>query len=64
MKSFYRLFALIAGVCTAMTGYTIHHGWFWTTCDFFFWPLAIIKWLVFHEVNFTILKQTFGFLGN
>ncbi len=48
-------------VMTAMVGDTIHGGWFWTTVDFFLAPLAVCKWVVYHEINLTILGETFRF---
>jgi hypothetical protein len=46
---------------TAMIGYQIHNSLVWAILDFFFAPLAWIKWLVMHQVNITIIKQTFEF---
>lgn len=46
---------------TAMIGYTIHNSGFWAVMDFFFAPLAWCKWLIFQEVNMSIIKQTFNF---
>jgi hypothetical protein len=53
----YGLFALI----TAMIGYQIHNSVGWAIFDFFLSPLVWMKWLVFHEVNLTIIKETFSF---
>ena len=47
-------------LCTAMVGHTIHGGWFWCVMDFIFSPVAWFKWLIFHEVNVSILRETFG----
>ena len=54
----------IACVCTAMIGYNIHGSVGWSILDFFFAPLVWIKWLVLHEVNLTIIKDTFSFFFN
>ena len=56
----YRIFC----VCTAMVGYQIHGSVGWSILDFFFAPLVWIKWLVLHEVNLTIIKDTFSFFFN
>jgi hypothetical protein len=54
-----RFIYLIFGVLTAMIGYTIHHDLFWSIMDFFFTPIAWVKWLICHEVNLSIIRQTF-----
>ena len=54
----------IVCVCTAMAGYQIHGSVLWSILDFFFAPLVWIKWLVLHEVNLTIIKDTFSFFFN
>ena len=54
----------IVCVCTAMIGYNIHGSVGWSILDFFFAPLVWIKWLVLHEVNLTIIKDTFSFFFN
>ena len=54
----------IVCVCTAMVGYQIHGSVLWGILDFFFAPLVWIKWLVLHEVNLTIIKDTFSFFFN
>jgi len=50
----------IFAVCTAMIGYTIHNSVFWSIVDFFFAPIAWIKWLICHEVTLKIIKETFN----
>jgi|APCry1669188879_1035177.scaffolds.fasta_scaffold08855_5 hypothetical protein len=55
--SFYGIFSLM----TAMIGYHIHDSIFWSIIDFIFSPLAWMKWIIFHEVNITIIKETFSF---
>jgi len=54
------LYPVIA-FCTAMIGYTIHNSIFWSIMDFFFAPFAWMKWLIMHQVNITIIKETFSF---
>jgi hypothetical protein len=51
----------VFGIITAMIGYRIHNSIGWAIIDFFFFPLAWIKWLILHQVNLTIIKQTFAF---
>jgi hypothetical protein len=50
-------------VCTAMAmiGYHIHGSIFWAVMDFLFWPFALIKWLVCHEITWPVIKATFAF---
>jgi len=52
---------LILAIATAMIGYTIHNSIFWSIVDFFFMPIAWIKWMICQEVNMTIIKETFAF---
>lgn len=52
---------LILTIATAMIGYTIHNSIFWSIVDFFFMPIAWIKWMICQEVNMTIIKETFAF---
>lgn len=51
----------IFSIATAMIGYTIHGSIFFSIVDFFLPPLVWCKWLIFHEVNLTIISQTFSF---
>jgi hypothetical protein len=51
----------IFAFCTAMIGYTIHNSVGWSILDFLFAPVAWMKWLVMHQVNITIIKETFSF---
>lgn len=44
-----------------MIGYRINHSLFWAIIDFFFAPIAWIKWFICEEVNITIIKETFSF---
>ncbi len=61
MKQIYGIFWLLAATATAMIGHTIHGGWFWTVMNFIFWPISWVKWLICHDINLTIIKQTFQF---
>ena len=61
MKYISQLLGIVLAVATAMVGHTIHHSLFWAILDFFFAPFAWAKWLICHEVNLTIIRQTFAF---
>ena len=56
------LILLVFKVMVAMVGYTIHKSVFWSIVDFVFSPIAIVKWLIYHEITFAIIQQTFSFL--
>jgi uncharacterized membrane protein len=52
----------IAAIVTAIIGYNVNdQSVFWAVVDFFFWPLAWIKWLICQEVNISIIKDSFSF---
>lgn len=61
---FFRFGYLIVAVATAMIGYQIHHSTFWAIANFLFWPVSWIWWLVFHEVNVSIIQHTFAFFNH
>jgi hypothetical protein len=52
---------LICCLITSMIGYHIHGSIFWAIMDWIFMPIAWIKWLIFQEVNLTIIRETFSF---
>ena len=54
---------IIFNTIIALIGYTIHGSVFWSIIDFIFSPIALIKWLIFHELTLTVIKTTFAFLG-
>lgn len=54
------LLYVIFSFLIAMIGYHIHHSIFWSIIDFFFTPLALIKWIAYHEITLTIIKDTFS----
>ena len=54
---------VIFSIFVAMVGYTIHHSVFWCIMDFLFAPFTLIKWIVLHEITFSIIQQTFYFIG-
>jgi hypothetical protein len=67
MKTLNTILYLIVATGTSMLAYPINvanGAWFprfWCVVDFFFWPFAWIKWLVFQEINMTLIKETFSF---
>ena len=58
-----RVLYLIITIGTAMIGYHIHGSIFWSVMDWLFWPIAWFKWLVCHEVNMTVIRETFAFFA-
>lgn len=54
---------LIFKIFICMVGYTIHGSIFWSIMDFIFSPFALIKWMVYHQITFVIIQQTFAFLN-
>ena len=56
------ILGLLFATATSMVGYTIHGDLFWSIVDFFFSPVAIIKWLICHELTLTVLRETFAFI--
>lgn len=59
--SFAGLVKWVIAIITGMVGYNIHNSVGWAIVDFFFWPFVWIKWLIYHEVNMSIIKDTFSF---
>lgn len=43
-----------------MVGYTIHGSLFWSIVDFFFTPIAILKWIICQEITMTVIHNTFA----
>lgn len=60
-SSFGQFLYLIVCVATAMIGYHIHNSLGWAIMDFLFTPIAWVKWLICHDVNLTIIRETFTF---
>ena len=46
-------------IVVGIIGYTIHGSLFWAIIDGFFYPIAIIKWLICHELTLAVIKKTF-----
>ena len=59
-KSLFFIFSIM----TAMVGYTIHGSIFWAIVDFSLNPLVWIKWLIFHEVTLSVIKNFFSWFFN
>lgn len=57
----FRVFWFLFHVATAMIGHHIHGGFWWTLFDWIFAPFVLVKWLICHDVNITIIKETFNF---
>lgn len=55
-----KLLYVVFSVLVAMVGYTIHNSIFWAIIDFIFTPIALAKWLIYHEITLNIIKATFG----
>jgi len=53
-------FWAVVGLCTAIVGHAIHGSLFWAIMDFFFYPLAWLKWIICQQVNVTIIKGAFS----
>lgn len=53
------LLKLVASIITAVIGQTIHSSFLWGIVDFFLWPLVWIKWLLFGDINLSIIKESF-----
>ena len=58
---FFGFLYFLVCVGTAIIGYRIHGSLFWSIVDFFFSPLAWLKWMICHEVNVSIIKDAFEF---
>lgn len=48
-------------IATAMIGYNIHHNLAFSFVNFLFAPISWIFWLIGHDVNMSIIKETFSF---
>ena len=70
MKSFSTLLYIILVTAMAMLGYNINvtaGSWtplFWSIVDFFLWPIALIKWCIFHQISMSVIRHTFHWFFN
>ncbi len=55
---------LILATLTAMVGYAIHGSLCWSIVDFIFYPIAIIKWLIYQEITLSVLHRAFSWFFN
>ena len=61
MKRLSELMYTMFCLATAMLGYYRHGSVFWAIVDFVLAPLVWCKWLLFHQINVSIIKNTFAF---
>ena len=61
MKQITTLAYFLFCIATAMIGNHIGNGLFFTILNFFFAPIFCAKWLICHDVNVSIIKDTFSF---
>lgn len=62
MKRISGLLYFLFQIAVAMVGYHMHNDILWAIFDFIFAPLVAIYWLVTHQINLTLIKETFEFL--
>lgn len=60
MEKFGGILWLVFDIAVSMVGYTIHHSIFWSIVDFIFSPVAVVWWLLTHQLTLTVLKTTFA----
>lgn len=51
---------IVIAVCVGIAGYSIHHSVGWAIVDALFWPIAVCKWLICHQLTLAVLKDAFG----
>ena len=61
MKHLAQFIWAVIGLLTAVIGYNIHQSVFFAFIDWLFWPIVWAKWLMFHEINLSIIKGAFAF---
>lgn len=54
------IFWFFFALATAIIGFHIHHSIFFSIIDYIFAPFVWIKWVIFQEVNMTIIKASFA----
>ena len=58
-------FSLIASYITGVLGYHLNNNSIlWGIIDGLFYPIAIIKWLVYGELTWSLIKESFPFILN
>jgi hypothetical protein len=54
-----QLIYLFLAAIVAILGYHIHGSVFFGFIDFLFWPLALMKWLIYKQISLSVIKSTF-----
>lgn len=54
----------ILAVLTGLYGYFLHKSLFWSAIDAVFFPLAIVKWVIFNEISVNSIKHAIEFWSN
>jgi hypothetical protein len=62
MKRLIGLSYVLFSMCTAKVGFEIHGSIFWSIINFIFTVFSWLKWILFEEVNLTIIKNAFDFI--
>lgn len=58
-------FNSVLAVITGMLGYKLNdNSIFWGIVDGLFYPIVLIKWIVFEELTLHLIKNTFPFFFN
>ncbi len=63
MKIHISAFWIFFSVATGIIGKTIHGSTGWAIFDAIFSGWVWCKWLICHEVNLSIIKESFNFLS-
>ncbi len=61
MKEIGQTLYVIIAVATAVIGYHIHGNGLYAVINFITWPISWVYWLICHDVNITVIKETFQF---
>lgn len=62
MKRFGRVLYLIFCIVVAMIGYEIHSSVILAIINFIFAPLALIWFLISHQICLSVIKEVFSFI--
>ena len=61
MNKLYSFVYTICAVITAMIGYTMYHELLIAIICGIFAPITCAYWLITHQINLSIIKETFSF---
>jgi len=62
MKSCNSFFNLVTAYIVGVVGYHLNNqSVFWGIIDALFYPIAIIKWLIYGELSMSLIKESFPF---